>query len=76
MEKDQSYRDAAFNYEQAWNYTNGNNVTIGYKLAYNYMKAKHYSKAIDICQQILDNHPDYSKIRKDIMDKCLNNIKC
>ena len=29
MEKDQDYKEAAFNYEQAWKYGNKNNPNIG-----------------------------------------------
>ena len=49
MEKEQSYKDASFNYEQAWKYGNKSNPNIGYKLAFNYLKAKRYVDAIDIC---------------------------
>ncbi|XP_015214562.1 tetratricopeptide repeat protein 21B isoform X1 [Lepisosteus oculatus] len=69
MEKEQSYRDAALNYEMAWKYGNQTNPTIGYKLAFNYLKAKRYVDAIDICHKVLDAHPNYPKMRKDILDK-------
>ncbi|KAH7636639.1 tetratricopeptide repeat protein 21b-like [Dermatophagoides farinae] len=76
MEKEQCYRDAAYNYEQAWHFCNQNNPTIGYKLAFNYMKAKRWPEAIDICQKILSRYPDYPKIKKDILDKCVAMLKC
>ncbi|XP_032880066.1 tetratricopeptide repeat protein 21B isoform X1 [Amblyraja radiata] len=69
MEKEQSYKDAAFNYEMAWKYCNQTNPTIGYKLAFNYLKAKRYVDAIDICHKVLKAHPKYPKMRKDILDK-------
>ncbi|XP_064419793.1 tetratricopeptide repeat protein 21B [Latimeria chalumnae] len=69
MEKEQAYKDAALNYEMAWNYGNQTNPTIGYKLAFNYLKAKRYVDAIDICHKVLGAHPDYPKMRKDILDK-------
>ncbi|XP_069791436.1 tetratricopeptide repeat protein 21B isoform X2 [Narcine bancroftii] len=69
MEKEQSYKDAAFNYEMAWKYCNQTNPTIGYKLAFNYLKAKRYVDAIDICHKVLGAHPNYPKMRKDILDK-------
>uniref|UniRef100_A0AAR2L5L3 Tetratricopeptide repeat protein 21B n=1 Tax=Pygocentrus nattereri TaxID=42514 RepID=A0AAR2L5L3_PYGNA len=69
MEKEQSFRDAAMNYEMAWKYGNQTNPTIGYKLAFNYLKAKRHVDAIDVCHKVLDAHPNYPRIRKDILDK-------
>ncbi|XP_039613461.1 tetratricopeptide repeat protein 21B isoform X1 [Polypterus senegalus] len=69
MEKEQSYKDAVLNYEIAWQYGNQSNPTIGYKLAFNYLKAKKYVEAIDICHKVLKTHPDYPRMKKDILDK-------
>uniref|UniRef100_A0A671Q659 Tetratricopeptide repeat protein 21B-like n=1 Tax=Sinocyclocheilus anshuiensis TaxID=1608454 RepID=A0A671Q659_9TELE len=41
----------------------------GYKLAFNYLKAKRHVDAIDVCHKVLDAHPNYPRIRKDILDK-------
>uniref|UniRef100_A0A668AU10 Tetratricopeptide repeat domain 21B n=1 Tax=Myripristis murdjan TaxID=586833 RepID=A0A668AU10_9TELE len=69
MEKEQAFRDAALNYELAWKYGNQTNPTIGYKLAFNYLKAKRHVDAIDVCHKVLDAHPSYPRMRKDILDK-------
>ncbi|XP_051938739.1 tetratricopeptide repeat protein 21B isoform X1 [Hippocampus zosterae] len=69
MEKEQAFRDAAFNYELAWKYGNQSNPSIGYKLAFNYLKAKRHFDAIDVCHKVLAAHPNYPKMRKDILDK-------
>lgn len=69
MEKDQAFRDAALNYELAWKYGNQKNPAIGYKLAFNYLKAKRHVDAIDVCHKVLAAHPDYPKMRKEILDK-------
>ncbi|XP_027722007.1 tetratricopeptide repeat protein 21B isoform X2 [Vombatus ursinus] len=69
MEKEQAYKDASVNYEMAWKYGNQTNPTVGYKLAFNYLKGKRYVDAIDICHKVLEAHPTYPKIRKDILDK-------
>ncbi|XP_077473594.1 tetratricopeptide repeat protein 21B [Stigmatopora argus] len=69
MEKEQAFRDAAFNYELAWKFGNQSNPTIGYKLAFNYLKAKRHFDAIDVCHKVLAAHPNYPKMRKDILDK-------
>uniref|UniRef100_A0A7N8X3X2 Tetratricopeptide repeat domain 21B n=1 Tax=Mastacembelus armatus TaxID=205130 RepID=A0A7N8X3X2_9TELE len=69
MEKEQAFRDAALNYELAWKFGNQTNPTIGYKLAFNYLKAKRHVDAIDVCHKVLAAHPNYPKMRKDILDK-------
>ncbi|XP_059173967.1 tetratricopeptide repeat protein 21B-like [Physella acuta] len=75
FEKEQSYKDAANSYENAWKYGNKNNPVIGYKLAFNYMKARRFVDAIDICQHVLNTHPNYPKIRKDILEKARQSIR-
>lgn len=75
MEKEQSYRDAAFNYENAWHLSNSSNPVIGYKLAFNYMKAKRHVDAIDVAQAILAQYPEYPKVKKEILEKCRAGLK-
>ncbi|XP_073097695.1 tetratricopeptide repeat protein 21B isoform X1 [Manis javanica] len=75
MEKEQAYTDAAFNYEMAWKHGSQTNPAVGYKLAFNYLKAKKYVDAIDICHQVLETHPNYPKIRKDILDKARTSLR-
>ncbi|KAL3836422.1 hypothetical protein ACJMK2_021855 [Sinanodonta woodiana] len=75
MEKEQSYKDAAINYEMAWKYGNKNNPVIGFKLAFNYLKAKRFVDAIDICHHVLNTHPNYPKIKKDILDKARQSLR-
>ncbi|XP_055385031.1 tetratricopeptide repeat protein 21B-like [Condylostylus longicornis] len=74
-EKEQSYKNAASAYDNAWRFGGKSKPQIGYKLAQNHMKVKKYADAVDICQQVLKIHPDYHAIRKDIMDKCRNNLR-
>ena len=47
----------------------------GYKLAFNYLKAKRYVDAIDVCHKVLEGHPSYPKIRKEILDKARQSIR-
>ena len=47
----------------------------GYKLAFNYMKAKRFVDAIDVSHNVLEKHPDYPRIRKEILDKCRGSIR-
>ncbi|XP_074729407.1 tetratricopeptide repeat protein 21B isoform X2 [Strix uralensis] len=75
MEKEQAYKDAAINYEMAWKYGNQTNPTIGYKLAFNYLKGKRYVDAIDVCHKVLEAHPNYPKIRREILDKARASLR-
>ncbi|XP_044274364.1 tetratricopeptide repeat protein 21B [Varanus komodoensis] len=75
MEKEQAYKDAAANYEMAWKYGNQTNPAIGFKLAFNYLKAKRHIDAINVCHKVLEAHPNYPKIRKEILDKARASIR-
>lgn len=74
-EKDQNYREAAARYAQAWKCGGKTKLSVGYKLAYCCLKAKAYAEAIDACNEILKQNPDYPRIRKDILEKCINNLR-
>lgn len=74
-EKSQAYRNAAKYYNSAWHCGGKSKPHIGYKLAYNYMKTKKYANAIDVCQQVIKLFPDYTVIRKDILEKCRSNLR-
>ncbi|XP_037095162.1 tetratricopeptide repeat protein 21B-like [Syngnathus acus] len=69
LEKEQAFRDAALNYKLAWKYGNQFNPTVGYKLALNYFKSKQNFDAIDVCHKVLATHPNFVKIKKDILEK-------
>lgn len=75
MEKEQSYRDAADNYECAWKMENESNPGIGYRLAFNYLKAKRHVEAIDVCHKVLALHPDYPKIRKEVLERARASLR-
>ena len=75
FEKEQKYKDAAQCYDQAWKFSGKNNPSVGFKLAYMLMKSKKYAHAIEISQQVLKHHPEYPRIKKDILDKCMNNLR-
>ncbi|XP_076294780.1 tetratricopeptide repeat protein 21B [Lasioglossum baleicum] len=74
-EKEQNYREAALQYCQAWKYGGKSKLSVAYKLAYCSMKAKAYAEAIDACNEIVKQSPDYPRIRKDILEKCINNLR-
>lgn len=69
MEKEQSYIDAAECYQEAWTCEGEASASIGFKLAFNYLKAKRFVSAVDMCHKVLDQYPDYPKIRKEILEK-------
>lgn len=74
-EKENAYKSAALRYDAAWKSSGKTKPNIGYKLAYCYMKVKNYAEAIDVCHQVLKSYPEYATIKKDIMDKCRNNLR-
>ncbi|TMW56987.1 hypothetical protein Poli38472_002912 [Pythium oligandrum] len=69
MEKEQSYIDAAECYQEAWSCEGEASASIGFKLAFNYLKAKKFVQTVDVCHKVLDQYPDYPKIRKEILEK-------
>ncbi|XP_076985876.1 tetratricopeptide repeat protein 21A isoform X2 [Tamandua tetradactyla] len=75
MEKEQSYKDAATNYELAWKYSHHANPTIGFKLAFNYLKDKRFVEAIEVCHSVLREHPNYPKIREEILEKAQGSLR-
>lgn len=68
-EKESAYKDAATNYENAWKYCHFSDPNVGYRLAFNYMKAKRFVEAVGVCHKVLEKHPSYPKIKKEILDK-------
>ncbi|XP_012141012.1 tetratricopeptide repeat protein 21B isoform X2 [Megachile rotundata] len=74
-EKEQNYREAALQYSQAWKYGGKSKLSIAYKLAYCSMKAKSYADGIEACNEILKQSPDYPRVKKEILEKCINNLR-
>ncbi|KAG8521522.1 Tetratricopeptide repeat protein 21A, partial [Galemys pyrenaicus] len=75
MEKEQSYRDAAANYELAWKYSHHAHPAIGFRLAFNYLKDKRFVEAIEVCHSVLKEHPNYPKIREEILEKAQGSLR-
>nr|KAF6476728.1 tetratricopeptide repeat domain 21A [Rousettus aegyptiacus] len=75
MEKEQSYKDAATNYELAWKYGHHADPAIGFKLAFNYLKDKRFVEAIEVCHNVLGEHPNYPKIREEILEKARGSLR-
>nr|XP_048279598.1 tetratricopeptide repeat protein 21A [Myodes glareolus] len=75
MEKEQSYKDAATNYELAWKYSHQASPAIGFKLAFNYLKDKKFVDAIEVCHSVLTEYPNYPKIREEILEKAQGSLR-
>ncbi|XP_038223244.1 tetratricopeptide repeat protein 21B-like [Zerene cesonia] len=74
-EKEQSYKSAAHNYEHAWVHSAKTDLAIGYKLSYAYLKLKKFPECIVVCRHILKIHPEYPKIKKEILEKAKTNLR-
>ncbi|CAH2071598.1 unnamed protein product, partial [Iphiclides podalirius] len=74
-EKEQNYKSAAHNYDNAWTHSGKTDLAVGYKLAHAYLKLKKYPECIIVSRHILKVHPEYPKIRKEIMDKAKANLR-
>ncbi|XP_060983797.1 tetratricopeptide repeat protein 21A isoform X2 [Dama dama] len=75
MEREQSYKDAATNYELAWKYSHYANPAIGFRLAFNYLKDKRFVEAVEVCHDVLREHPNYPKIREEILEKAQGSLR-
>ncbi|RKO89847.1 tetratricopeptide repeat domain 21B, partial [Blyttiomyces helicus] len=75
MEKEASYKDAAEHYENAWKLSWEADPSMGFKLAFNHLKAKRFVEAIDVCHKVLNQYPEYPKMRKEILDKARASLR-
>ncbi|XP_030029552.2 LOW QUALITY PROTEIN: tetratricopeptide repeat protein 21B [Manduca sexta] len=74
-EKEQNYKSAAHNYDNAWTHGGKSDLAVGYKLAHAYLKLKKYPECIVVCRHILKAHPDYPKLKKEILEKAKTNLR-
>ncbi|XP_037868636.1 tetratricopeptide repeat protein 21B [Bombyx mori] len=74
-EKEQNYKSAAHNYDNAWSHAGRGDLSVGYKLAHCYLKLKKYPECIIVSRYILKVHPDYPKIKKEILEKAKANLR-
>ncbi|QDZ19093.1 tetratricopeptide repeat domain-containing protein [Chloropicon primus] len=75
MEKEQAYKDAADKYLRAWKLGSNSDPQLGFRLAFNYLKAKRHVEAIDVCHKILEQSPDFPKIRAEILEKAQASLR-
>ncbi|CAN0342993.1 unnamed protein product, partial [Laminaria digitata] len=69
------HRDAADCYEKSWEFGNQAGAAGGFKLAFNYLKARRFVEAIDVCDKVLAQYPDYPKIRQEILCKAQASLR-
>lgn len=74
-EKEQNYKEAATRYAQAWKYGGRSKFAVGYKLAYCCLKSKAYADAIEACNQVIKLNPDFPRLKKDILEKAIANLR-
>lgn len=74
-EKEQNFKEAAVKYGFAWKYGGKYKLSVGYKLAYSHFKSKQYADAIEACMEVLRIDPEFPRIKKDILEKSINNIR-
>lgn len=74
-EMEKSYTEAAEHYDKAFKMSNNKNANVGFRLAFNYLKANRYVDTIDVGKEILKVHPDYPKLKTEIIDKARSMLK-
>jgi len=75
MEKESDYERASECYEKAWKLEFEASAPAGFKLAFSYLKCKRYIEAIDVCELVLNQYPDYPRIRDEILKKAQQSIR-
>ncbi len=48
---------------------------MGFKLAFSYLKCRRYVEAIDVCELVLGQYPDYPRISEEILRKAQESIR-
>ena len=60
---------------QAWKLEFELSASVGFKLAFSYLKCKKFLEAIDVCDAVLNQFPDYPRISEEILKKAQNSIR-
>merc|ERR1712060_165676 len=70
--KRKSYEDAAACYKKSWELEFESSLMTGCKLAICYMNCGKFMDAIEICDILLQKHPQFSaRLKEAIFDKCI-----
>ncbi|OHT14468.1 TPR Domain containing protein [Tritrichomonas foetus] len=74
-EKKKDYPSAADAYKQAWDLSSHTQLGIGFKLALNYMRAECPVEAIKVSRIIMEQHPNYPKLKETIFLPCCGMLR-
>jgi len=74
-EKEANYEMASDCYEKAWKLEFEASATVGFKLAFCYLKCREFVKAVDVCEAVLAQYPDYPRIADEILKKAQNSFR-
>lgn len=69
MEKESDFVHAAECYRKAWKLEFEASASVGFKLAFCLHRTKAIVECIDICEKVLQQYPDYPRIREEILRK-------
>ena len=75
FEKESNYEMAADAYQKAWVLEFEASAPVGFKLAFSYLKCKKFIEAIDVCEAVLRQYPDYPRISEEILSKALQSVR-
>eukprot|EP00814_Leptocylindrus_danicus_P018631 CAMPEP_0116045132 /NCGR_PEP_ID=MMETSP0321-20121206/27421_1 /TAXON_ID=163516 /ORGANISM="Leptocylindrus danicus var. danicus, Strain B650" /LENGTH=1308 /DNA_ID=CAMNT_0003526377 /DNA_START=13 /DNA_END=3939 /DNA_ORIENTATION=+ len=70
-EKEQCFEQASRFYRKSWDLGKHMHPEGGFKLAYNLFRSKSYLEVIEVCDEVLMNHPGYEIIREDILNRSI-----
>jgi tetratricopeptide repeat protein 21B len=62
-------------YKKAWLLEFEASAPVGFKLAFSFLKCGKYVDAIDVCEQVLRQYPDYPRISEEILLKALQSLR-
>jgi tetratricopeptide repeat protein 21B len=74
-ERETTAAEASECYEEAWRCGGANDPSVGFKLAFVLFKSRRMVECVDVCRAVLQKHPEYPKIKKDIMRKAQMSIR-
>ena len=67
--------DAAEHYDAAFRMSYHKNAGVGFRLAFNYLKAERFVDTIDVCKKVLAVHPDFPKVKSELIAKARQQIR-
>eukprot|EP00388_Colpodella_angusta_P034759 GDKK01033763.1.p1 GENE.GDKK01033763.1~~GDKK01033763.1.p1 ORF type:complete len:157 (-),score=34.11 GDKK01033763.1:151-621(-) len=75
FEKEANYELASDAYAKAWKLEFEASASVGFKLAFSYLKCRRFVEAIDVCELVLSQYPDYPRIADEILRKAQESIR-